>query len=229
MNPFHGLMQLNLKVQWSGSWPGHLTPETWRSNTGWTWPLPTLTVSAEFILAHLQLVDSQYRTIKLGAAKQDLYKPVSFIKQKWKTTSQTGLNFMFYFVEKEGASLHKTGSSLVQNLICFIALWCRAVLFCFVLGYRTDDETAWDILVNTDHSSSPFQLLVSGVQAAQLHPSVSGASVVLLMPLTHKWRSRVGGGLSGITLSACYYIRWSVLCSAITQTTVQKLPGNICI
>lgn len=39
----------------------------------------------------------------------------------------TSLNFVFILSKKEGASLHKKGSSLVQNLIYFVALWWRAV------------------------------------------------------------------------------------------------------
>ncbi|KAA8590307.1 hypothetical protein FQN60_014241 [Etheostoma spectabile] len=35
------------------------------------------------------------------------------------------------------------------------------------------------------HAEHRGKFLVIGVSAAQLHPSVSGASVVLLMPLTH--------------------------------------------
>lgn len=119
--PFHCLMQLNIKDQWSGSWPGHLTPETWCSNTGWMWPLPTPSVCSVYFgsLAAYRLT---IRTIRLRAAKQDLYKPVSFIKQKWKTTLQTSLSFM----------------------------WCRAVLgFFFVFCFLRVQDRWWDILLST--------------------------------------------------------------------------------
>lgn len=82
-----------------------------------------------------------------------------------------------------------------------------------------DDQTELTWSINFS-----LQLLVSGVPAAQLHPSFSRASVVLLMPLTHNWRSRVGEGLSGITLSACYYTRWWFLTTTTTLTAICKAP-----